>query len=284
MTRPDGYGPHVVPDTVEAFEAYPEFKTQALAATAPGYVSTFTNYNASVSANTYLGLTTLQTYDAPGCAKLCDNKDLCTGFNIFVERDPALNPSENCTQPASITNYKCTLWGSGVNLESATNYGQYRGQFQVVIAGSDGFEKTNTTTPPTQPGWQPPKQCGSNGSKAHNHPSTCIGQGFFPGPYDPTICAAYANAQNAINKNSPFWVKWFQLFTGTYNPYKCNFFNSYMLKKNGHHMGTYCSLFAQQYDGGYATYQPGYQGADYWSIESSFSFSIDVSAQSMFGF
>ncbi|KAK6582301.1 hypothetical protein PZA11_004709 [Diplocarpon coronariae] len=247
--QPDGYGPQVIPDTVEAFEAYPDFGTQALAAQAPGYAATFRNLNASVSANTYLGLTTLKTYSAPLCAQHCDNTTLCTGFNIYVERDPSLNPSDNCTQPASITNYKCTLWGSGVNAQSATNFGDYRGAFHVVVAGSDGFEKTNTTTPASQPGWQAPKQCGADGSTAHNHPSTCMGSRFFPGPYNPALCAA---------------------------PYKCSFFNSYMLKKNGHHLGTYCSLHSQQYSGAVASYSPGWQGSDFWSVESSWSYSINA--------
>jgi hypothetical protein len=223
-----------------------------------------------------LGLETLKYYNVEECAEYCNNKTLCTGFNIFFERDPSLNPSDNCTQPASITNYKCTLWGSGVDTASANNYGDYRGQFQVVIAGSDGFEKTNTTAPSQCPGWQPPQQCPGDGSNAHNHPSTCIGNHFFPGPYDPSICAAYAQAQNTVNQKSPFWVKWVQYFTGNYNPLKCDFFNSYMLRKNGHPLGTYCALFSQEYEVSEASYVAGWQGSDYWSIESSWSYSIDI--------
>ena len=59
-----------------------------------------------------------------------------------------------------------------------------------------------------------------------------------------------------------------------YNPLKCDFFNAYMLKKNGKALGTYCGLYAQQYVVCEATYSPGRQGSDYWSIESSWSFSI----------
>ncbi|RMY67862.1 hypothetical protein D0863_07495 [Hortaea werneckii] len=36
---------------------------------------------------------------------------------------------------------KCSLWGSSVSAATATNEGQYREQFHVVIAGSDGFNK-----------------------------------------------------------------------------------------------------------------------------------------------
>lgn len=276
--RPDGYGPHVEPDSPDAFLAYPEFHQQAQAAKAPaGYTETFVDLNASVSANTYLGLQTFQSYDVNLCAEYCNNKTLCTGFNIFVERDPSLNPSTNCIQPASITNYKCTLWGSGVDTASATNYGDYRGEFHVVITGSDGFEKTNNTTPPSQPGWQPPQQCGGDGSKAHNHPSTCMGVSFFPGPYNPAVCASYAQAQNSKNQKSPWWSHWIRSWTGSYSRLKCEFFNSYMLKKNGHPLGTYCALYSQSYGGVEATYAPGWQASDFWSIESSWGWEIEGS-------
>jgi hypothetical protein len=53
--------------------------------------------SASFSANTYLGLQTLHTYDVERCSQYCDNTTLCTGFNIFVKRDPSLNHSVNCT-------------------------------------------------------------------------------------------------------------------------------------------------------------------------------------------
>lgn len=263
-----------MPDTVEAFEAYQPFHDEAKNAITPaGYVSTFKDLDAFVNGNTYLGLFTLMTYDVQSCAQHCNDAALCTGFNIFVERDPSLNPSANCTLPASITNYKCTLWGSSVDEATATNNGQYRGAFQVVIAGSDGFEKTNTTTPATCPGWQPPQSCGGH---AHNHPSTCIGTSFFPGPFDPLLCASFAQAQNALNSKTSFWQSWFDAFTGNYNPLKCDFFNAYMLKKNGKPLGTYCGLYAQSYGAGEATYIPGWQGSDYWGIESSWSFEIEA--------
>lgn len=211
-------------------------------------------------------------------SQYCDNTTLCTGFNVFIERDPSLNPSANCTDPASITNYKCTLWGSGVDTASATNTGDYRDQFEVVITASNGYEKTNTTAPATPSGWQPGQQCGQNGGYAHNHPSTCIGQSFFPGPYDPSVCAAYAAAQNAANQKSSVWGEWLSVFTRNYNPLSCDFFNAYMLKKNGHAMGTYCGLYSQSWSSSQATYTPGWVGSDWWSIESSWGFSISTSS------
>jgi len=177
-----GYGPVPTPDTVDAFEAYEEWSDDAQKAKTPdGYAQTFKDFKASVSANSYLGLVTLHSYDPLGCSPWCDNTTLCTGFNLFVERDPSLNPSDNCTMPPSISNYKCTLWGSGVEAAAANNYGGYRGQFHVVIAGSDGYEKTNNTTPAAPEGCKKPKNCPSG---AVNNEGSAIGTKFFPGPFD----------------------------------------------------------------------------------------------------
>lgn len=271
--QPDGYGPNVQPDTTDAFLAYADFHSQAKGAETPsGYTQTFVDLNAAVTANTYLGLTTFTTFDVAQCGALCDSTQLCTGFNIYIERDPSVNPSDDCPIPGSITNYKCTLWGSGVNSASATNSGQMRNQFQVVITGSNGYEKA-AVAPPTQPGWQPPQQCGG-GSKAHSHPSTSLGQAFFPGPYNPAVCAGYATAQNS--KNLSFGSSRMQMIYKflNYSPYKCKFFNSYMLEKNGQPMGTYCSLFTQSYRSNQASYVPGKQGNDNWSCSRSFTYAI----------
>ncbi|KAK2016214.1 hypothetical protein LZ32DRAFT_107879 [Colletotrichum eremochloae] len=267
--QPNGNGPRVQPDTVEAFEAYPEFHKNAQTAVTPsGYASTFKDLNASVNANSYLGLYTLTSYDVAKCASYCDNTNLCTGINIYIERDPSINPDQcSCTNPSSITNYKCTLWGSGVDKAAATNFGQTRDNFQVVIAGSNGYEKTNNTTPVTPPGWTKPQGCGG---VVHNHPSTCMGQSFFPGPFDVSVCAAYAASQNAKNAKSvglASWASWFG-----YSPLKCNFFNAFMVKENGVAKGTYCSLFSQQYAPSAASYTPGKVGGISWGVESSWTF------------
>ncbi|KAK6595822.1 hypothetical protein H4I96_10141 [Botrytis cinerea] len=243
--QPDGYGPKVQPDDVATFLAYPQFHTDAKnAATPSGYTQTFVDLNAAVTAVTYLGLTTFTTYDVAQCGSLCDSTSLCTVYSL----------------------------GSGVTAESATNTGQMRTDFQVVITGSNGYSKT--VTPAPQPGWKPPQQCGG-GNKGHSHPNTCLGQAFFPGPYNPAVCAGYATAQNAKNLSLVSW--WMQMVYKflNYSPFQCKFFNSYMLKKNGKPMGTYCSLFAQSYSSSQATYNPGQQGSDNWSCESSYTYTLN---------
>jgi hypothetical protein len=267
-TQPDGYGPKVQPDTPEAFANYEEFQRESLSAITPlGYESTFKDLNASVSGVTYLGLTTYTSYDVGKCGAQCDSTKLCTGFNIYVERDPSVNPHLNCSNPASITNYKCTLWGSSVEQSMATNYGQYREGFHVVIAGSNGY--TKPAPPPKCHGWAPPQKCG-DGKKAHSHPQSSIGEHFFPGPFNPDYCSAFAAEQN--KKNEHKINSWKPTLTNSNNPYKCTFFNAYMLKKLGQPMGTYCSLFTQHYPGEAATYTPEKHG---WDIESSWTYTLE---------
>lgn len=122
------------------------------------YTQVFRDLNASIEASSYIGLYTLETYNTSECAAYCDNTALCTSFNLYIERDPSVNPSANdstaatvwgywCPNPASITNFKCTLWGSSIDASEADNYGEYREEFHTVITGSNGYDKTNVTVP-----------------------------------------------------------------------------------------------------------------------------------------
>lgn len=86
-----------------------------------------------------MGLYTLMSYNTTQCAGYCNSTTGCEAINIYFERDPVVNPGPNCPNPPASTNIKCTLWGSPVSAATATNEGQYRDQFEVVIAGSDGF-------------------------------------------------------------------------------------------------------------------------------------------------
>ncbi|KAI9712005.1 MAG: hypothetical protein M1820_001713 [Bogoriella megaspora] len=260
--QPDGYGPANL--TVEEFQTDREFSNDALNAPTPkGYVNTFKNLNASVNANSYLGYYNLKSYDTNLCAQHCDNTTLCTAFDIYVERDPSVDPTPGvCPNPDAITNYRCALWGSGVEAAAAVNYGQYRDQFQVVIAGSNGYEKTNTTTPAPCPGWTPPTSCPGAISGAPWN----IGSNFFPGPFDPALCAAYAKQQTAYNKAHA------DKGTGKYSP--ANMFNAYMMKKNGIAQGTFCTLFTTILDGKFGSYPGGWVGNNFFGIETSFIYSL----------
>ena len=86
-----------------------------------------------------MGLYTLTSFDTLGCASRCDQASGCVAFNMYIERDPTVDPNAaSCPNPPSLTNYKCTLWGAPVSTDEAENSGQWRDSFQVVIAGSNG--------------------------------------------------------------------------------------------------------------------------------------------------
>ncbi|KAI9664642.1 MAG: hypothetical protein M1821_006088 [Bathelium mastoideum] len=261
--EPDGYGPKNL--SVNQFEHNPQFTLDALFAPTPaGYVNTFRNLNASVEANSYLGYYDLTSYDTHTCAKYCDDTTLCTAFDIYAERDPSVNPTAGvCPNPDAITNYKCALWGSGIDAAAATNYGQYRIDFHVVIAASNGYEKTNTTRPAACPGWNPPTHCGG----AISAGGYFLGSQFFPGPFDPSICAAYAEAQMSYNRAHAD-------SDGKYSP--VNTFNAYMMKKNGIAQGTFCSLYSSLLDKSLGSYLGGWVGSDFFGIETSWMYSLMV--------
>lgn len=129
-----------------AFAADTVFAAAAIAALAPaGYQRTFTNLNASQlydpSTMIYMGYQSITKYDASMCTGICDNTTGCVGVNLYYERDPTLNPAASCLDPTAMTTIKCTLWGSPVSPDYATNFGQWREQFHVVIAGSNGYFK-----------------------------------------------------------------------------------------------------------------------------------------------
>jgi hypothetical protein len=89
--QPAGYGPTYpqVANDATSFQNYQGFADAANGATTPyGYVNTFTNYKASVSACAYMGYKTYKTYDVGQAAADCSKITGCKGFNIFFERDP----------------------------------------------------------------------------------------------------------------------------------------------------------------------------------------------------
>ncbi|MCJ1337185.1 hypothetical protein MMC09_002466 [Bachmanniomyces sp. S44760] len=262
--QPDGYGSKTSPDTDQAFLANPAYTTLSTNAPVPqGYSQSFSNLQGSVQLGSYLGLYTLQKYDPIQCQQLCDAASApCYGFNLYVERDPSVNPGPGCDDPASITNYKCTLYGSSVTSASATNTGQYRDQFHVVIAASNGY--TKLAPPPSYTNFTGPTEFGG----AINAPSGYIGVKYYAGPYDPSQCAAACQATTAYDHRH------YNTATGKYDA--CNFFNSYVLSEDDVPQGTYCSLYTQSWDKSYSTNYGQYRGSDYYGVSSSYGYTLTV--------
>lgn len=68
-------------------------------------------------------------------------------FSTDFERSPVAPPSRECRNPNSTTIIKCTLWSSVVTSANASNKGQMREKFEVVIAGSNGYTSASFVTP-----------------------------------------------------------------------------------------------------------------------------------------
>jgi hypothetical protein len=115
-------------------------KAARSAGTPSGYRKEFSDEQASTQQIGYLTYKNIEdgTYNVQQCADFCDSEKFCLGFNIFFERDPEVNPASTCPDPEPITNVKCAIYGYPVAKASATNSGQFREQFHVVIVGSNG--------------------------------------------------------------------------------------------------------------------------------------------------
>ncbi|KAI1260411.1 hypothetical protein F5Y18DRAFT_257260 [Xylariaceae sp. FL1019] len=267
--EPAGAGPVPSPDTVEAFLAFSDLSSAANDAAVPsGYVSTFTDLQASSSAYGYLGFTNLDSYDPAACAAKCNSiGDACSGINIYFERDPSLTPSDGCPNPASTTNIKCVFWGGSLNTANTKNAGQYREQFEVVIAGSNGYMKTRV---PEVSGYTGV----SLGDAAINAPLNCLGQDTFMGSkifstsyFDPNLCAA------ACASTTKYDVE--HTAAGE-APKICNYFVTFLAAENGTPQGQYCSLYTQSWDKSYATNDGQWRGTDHYTNEYAFAYTNSI--------
>ncbi|WPH03990.1 Hypothetical protein R9X50_00687400 [Acrodontium crateriforme] len=320
--QPDGYGPVPTPDTDTAFLAYSPLHSLAQAAptSVPSvnntqYTEVFKDLNAATSAQSYLGLYTLKTYDVAGCGAQCDANSLCTAFNIYAERDPSLNPSKNdstaptvwgyyCPNPPSMTTFKCTLWGSAIDNTTATNQGEWREDFHVVITASNGYDRTNVATPPdcsAPVSSSVPSSTAkasstvaasstvkaSSTSSAAPQPTSPVWPWPWHFPWDhPHNCHWGIDA--------PQYSMGSRFFPGPFNPQvcsdfalaqnsfnlnsgssqKCHMFNAQYIHKNNKPHGTYCALYTTILDDTWATYTGGYSGNDRYDCRQSWTYNL----------
>lgn len=140
------YAPATSPDTDTAFLANSVYANLANNASTPqGYYLVFSGLQASTSQSGFSGIKALESYDTFGCQEACDATSGCTAFNIYIERDPSVDPGTNCPNPPSTVNYYCTFWSTAITNTTATNAGQWRGPedangqaFHVVTTASNG--------------------------------------------------------------------------------------------------------------------------------------------------
>lgn len=259
--QPTGSAPTSTPDTPDAFASNPYYSQQATSAGTPrGYTLTFSDLNAAESTYYYLGFQNIATYNPGTCAAACNGMATCSSFNIYFERDPTVDPGSGtrCDNPPSTTNIKCSFWAGPMTASQATNTGQTRDQFVVLIAGSNGYESTGT---PFISGF-----AGTNlGQATINAPLDCNGNNpyigsrvFNSGPYDPSLCAAACEATTSSSDQV------------------CRFFTTYELLENGQALGQYCALYTESYDASYATNVGQYdQQGNHYTLDMSYSYSLD---------
>ncbi|KAH6639605.1 hypothetical protein C7974DRAFT_449729 [Boeremia exigua] len=261
--QPLGAGPVPSPDTPDAFLASEDFATAANGASTPaGYINKFKNLKGSNNAVAYLGYNTLETYDTQSCADACTATQGCSSFNIFYERDPSQVPASSCSNPASTTVIKCVKWGSPITAETAVNTGQWRNDFHVVIAGSNGYVSERVVAVDGYSGE-------SLGSVAINAPRDCNGDDTYMGyklfndgqPFEPARCAAACEAETKWNVEH------------LDSRMLCKFFNTYVLMKNGEPQGQYCSMYTQKWEKNVAVNDGQWRGDDHYTIASSYSYS-----------
>lgn len=218
----------------------------------------------------YLGFTTLKTYDVASCAAKCNAINGCISINIYYERDPTVDPgtgNSGCANPPSTTMIKCVFWGGPISADNAVNTGQWRNQFQVVIAGSNGY--TNSSVAALS-GYSAPIPLGN---AAINAPydkygyNTYMGDAIFLGAFNASLCAAACSQKSAYNLQHP---------SKDGSPVQtCQFFNTYILYINDttHIQGQYCAMYSESWPQSYATNVGQYRGSDHFLIEYSFAYS-----------
>jgi hypothetical protein len=137
-------GPQPFPDTALAFLQMPELSHMALDADIqPGYDLVYDNQHASSLSEKFLTFDTLDKYSTSECAFRCRKAEGCQAFNIFFERFPTFNLGLECRNTVATTAIKWALWGNKLNKTVATNTGYMRYDFQVVIAGSNAYNKVS---------------------------------------------------------------------------------------------------------------------------------------------
>ncbi|KAF7890023.1 uncharacterized protein EAF02_002438 [Botrytis sinoallii] len=250
--QPLGYGPNSKPDTADAFLADPQYnKIASKAPTPQGYTLAFSELKGSTHTTSYL--------------------DGCIAFNIYIERDPTVDPGYKCSNPPSTINYKCAKWGVQIKKETATNTVQYRKDFRVVISGSNGYNKRYSPEPCDK--YNGPVSL-EGAMQAPLDPvtktDTYMGYKFFSFDdvktyeYGVVACTSACTAQSKYNLEHP---------PSSGHPAICNQVVVYVLSQSNKPQGIYCSMYTEVWAPNHATNYGQWRGSEYWSVSQAYSYS-----------
>jgi hypothetical protein len=164
---------------------------------------------------------------------------------------------------------KCVYWAGQVSDLNAVNVGQKRGNFDVAIAGSNGYVTTQLATPAGYQAGVPFGKFAINAPYDAQGYNTYMGAKMFTGIWNVDQCAQYCDAQTKYNlATAPK--------DGT--PAKvCKFFNTYLLTAkmaNGQVVpqGQYCSLYTEAWPIKYAVNGGQWRGQDQYTVDYSFGY------------
>lgn len=211
----------------------------------------------------FLGTHFLEHYDPDECARICNDLPTCASFNLYFERDPIYKPNTTagCPNPPSTTNINCVIWQSHLETHEATNFGELREEFQVVIAGSNLYNKINWPLDLSDLGFSGPRLDIDNDAafSVPDEPtggySTLLEQkplyySYYDASatldrYDPIICAHLcSNITNAAKPTFPF----------TKNAYPvCSMFVAYELRYSNDALAMVCELYSSVWSSHYQT-------------------------------
>ncbi|KAI5247013.1 hypothetical protein E4T42_06178 [Aureobasidium subglaciale] len=276
-TLPSGVAAYALSsDTASDFRANASFASIASAAPVPsGYVNTVLNGAGANSAYGYLGYFNLKSYDTNACAAKCSSTVGCMAFNVYLERDPSVDPGTGdtgCANPASVVYAKCAMWGGPLTTANAVNTGQMRNKFEVAVTASNSYQNTSLAIPA---GFKLNAVYNTNAINAPYDAqgyNTYMGATIFSkGPFNIQLCADYCTAQTAYNAKNPA--------NDGSPPKVCTFFNTYILYLNNAStpQGQYCSLYTETWDSTYATNTGQNRGSDRYFVGYSYTFSNAIS-------
>lgn len=149
IPQPKGSGPSPREDTPRAFRNFGPLHEASNSSRIPrGYDLVAQDLDGSVESDQgFLRTHLLNKYDPDECARLCDDLPTCAAFNLYFQRDPAYEPNmaAGCPNPPSTTSIDCVLWHTRLDPDEVVNFGELREEFQVVITGSNLYNKINGT-------------------------------------------------------------------------------------------------------------------------------------------
>ncbi|KAI4732541.1 hypothetical protein E4T50_16889 [Aureobasidium sp. EXF-12298] len=217
-----------------------------------GYTPAFISYQGATQSRGYMTYKTMSSYNPGLCTAACDATPNCVFANIYYEKDPDKN-----NNPVDVI--KCSLYSMSQTNATATNKGQYRGSFQILVTGSNGYNKAAAPVAPTGYSLQ-------SLSAAVNAPLfDSQGQGRFIQPvylssYSPSLCAAACDKQTQYDKSTA---------SDDCNYKSCVYANLYYLIKDGAPQTVVCTLYTEATDSSYAVNKGYTSGSDFYQVANS---------------